>query len=1075
MVLESWKTVAQHLERLYTEGSSTGSSDDQLLSTYTGARGESELAFEAIVRRHGPMVLEVCRRALRDRHAAEDAFQATFLVLARRAKSIVVRPGGSLGPWLYGVACRTAREARRNTARRQARERRGAQKVSEAVSVARPDSMDDEERRVLHEEVARLPEKYRSAVVLCYFEGLTHDQAAETLHWPVGTVRGYLARARASLRGRLIRRGVAPAAAAKLLAAERASAMAPLTPSLVHTVARAAIDGSTTTKVLAQAVAICRRLTLMRAGRTAIILLIVGMGSGGVGLVASLSSGASGHQDNSGELSDRPTLEPRPQRIAAKRLDLNGDPLPDGAVARLGTIRFNHGSSLLSVVFTPDGQSLLTLGNDNILRQWDCLTGSERELGGGREILAWRYSLSQDGKYLTTFEGATVVRRLVATGGELSRWVPPSLRASMDLRSMVVSPDGRTVAAGGISQKGECTLWDLQKIGGGRLLGTTEPSIKCVAFSPDGELIATAGPAEAAAIIHDHAHGSVHIWNVREGTEVRHFLVHSDQLNCISFSPEGRTLGAGFTDGTVRIYDPAVGKELSCLDAQGHAQVCLAFSPDGRTLASGSKSTSDREFDAVPIHLWDLATYKGIRQFPAHEQVVSGLAFSPDGKTLASAGADVVVRLWEVATGRPINPSHTNRSQFACVVTSRTDRSLITGGHDGIIRQWDPATGRERNPLGSHSQSVENMAISHDGRSLAVVYADGMIELRDAVSGNELRRLMNRSPAPWCLAGLTFSSSGRTVCAGGKVWDVATGREIATLRDARGRDFQTWAAHSVAFTPDGQDIVATDQSRVCVFDAATGLEIRRIAENELFNAIALSPDGRFLALLVATGHCVRIVHLGSGRQVAEPLALGDTGWALAFSPDGRLLAAGSGDVGWNADGPVRVWELASGRMICHFQGHRAEISSIAFLPDSSRIVSAGADAIAMVWEIATIEQTVISSVGRRDVEFWWENLAGSDAAKANRTISALVAAPDRVVAFLADRLRPVQSDDPAKDTSLGPIAHGETLRRLRAIAVLEKIATPEARVLLEHLASGLEGARETRDARAALRRRGSRP
>ena len=153
MAHAAWMTVARQVDRLYGEGSATGCGDDQLLSQFTGAHDESKLAFDAIVRRHGPMVLQVCRCVLGDRHAAEDALQATFLVLARRASSIAVRPGGSLGPWLHGVAFRTAREARRSAGRRQARERRAAEQAGEAVDVANPVGLDDDERRILHEEV----------------------------------------------------------------------------------------------------------------------------------------------------------------------------------------------------------------------------------------------------------------------------------------------------------------------------------------------------------------------------------------------------------------------------------------------------------------------------------------------------------------------------------------------------------------------------------------------------------------------------------------------------------------------------------------------------------------------------------------------------------------------------------------------------------------------------------------------------------------------------------------------------------------------------------------------------------
>jgi RNA polymerase sigma factor (sigma-70 family) len=239
MVRGSWGAVFRQVDQLYNEGTSVGWNDGQLLSRFASAREESDLAFEAIVQRHGPMVLNVCRRVLGDHHAAEDAFQATFLVLARRAGSIALHPSGSLGPWLHQVACRTARKARLASSRREAREKRVAKQADATVEADQQACLDNEPHRLLHEEVARLPEKYRAAVVLCYFDGLTHDQAAESLHWPVGTVRGYLARARDLLRTRLIRRGVAPAVTLSLITPGLTSAAAIVTPALIGAVEHA--------------------------------------------------------------------------------------------------------------------------------------------------------------------------------------------------------------------------------------------------------------------------------------------------------------------------------------------------------------------------------------------------------------------------------------------------------------------------------------------------------------------------------------------------------------------------------------------------------------------------------------------------------------------------------------------------------------------------------------------------------------------------------------------------------------------------------------------------------------------
>ncbi len=193
-------SVLGPIQRLFGRGTVSGLSEGQLLARFVGDR--DELAFEAIVSRHGPMVLGICRRLLDDPHDVEDAFQATFLVLVRRADSL--RDRDLLANWLYGVALRIATRCRRDRATRRVRERSAGE--TEPVTCTEEDGL-GELRTVIDVEVARLPERFRLPLVLCYFEGLTHDQAAERLGCPVGTVRSRMAKAREILRARLTRRG----------------------------------------------------------------------------------------------------------------------------------------------------------------------------------------------------------------------------------------------------------------------------------------------------------------------------------------------------------------------------------------------------------------------------------------------------------------------------------------------------------------------------------------------------------------------------------------------------------------------------------------------------------------------------------------------------------------------------------------------------------------------------------------------------------------------------------------------------------------------------------------------------
>jgi RNA polymerase sigma factor (sigma-70 family) len=186
--------------------------DIQLLERW--ARHRDEVAFELLLRRHGPMVLATCRRLLGDAHAAEDAFQATWLIFLRHADH--VRQRQALAAWLHRVACRVDLRARTTAARRQGRERPGVEALAAAIP---QDTAEGDLRAILDQEIDRLPGHYRLALVLCVLQGKTYAEAARELGRPQGTVASWAARARARLRSRLVRRGIAPTAGGTLLAA----------------------------------------------------------------------------------------------------------------------------------------------------------------------------------------------------------------------------------------------------------------------------------------------------------------------------------------------------------------------------------------------------------------------------------------------------------------------------------------------------------------------------------------------------------------------------------------------------------------------------------------------------------------------------------------------------------------------------------------------------------------------------------------------------------------------------------------------------------------------------------------
>ncbi len=286
MAVKNSGNALLQLQTLFNEGAIGARSDGQLLERFATGRGEPrELAFAALVERHGPFVLRVCRSVLRDENAAEDAFQATFLALARKAASLWTQD--SLAPWLHQAAYRAALHDRSAAIRRRSHE--------QAAAALRPGSAapphhanDDDLEKLIHEEIDRLPGRFRAAVVLCDLEGRTHEQAARHLGCAVGTVKSRLARGRKRLRGRLVRRGVAPAgalAAASAGGAARAVVPTGLTES---TVAYAASPCAvpTSVAVITEGVLISMFLRKVRLVMTA-AAVVAALAAGAVALAQS--------------------------------------------------------------------------------------------------------------------------------------------------------------------------------------------------------------------------------------------------------------------------------------------------------------------------------------------------------------------------------------------------------------------------------------------------------------------------------------------------------------------------------------------------------------------------------------------------------------------------------------------------------------------------------------------------------------------------------------------------------------------------------------------------------------------
>jgi RNA polymerase sigma factor (sigma-70 family) len=608
--------VAPALRPAGTSGDGAELTDGEFLDQFLTRHDEA--AFEALVRRHGPMVLGVCRRILGDAHDAEDAFQATFLVLVRRAASVV--PREQVGNWLYGVAYRTALEARRMSARRRAKEKSMPQPPQPAVA---PAEAWDELRPVLDEELNRLPDKYRLPVVLCDLEGRTRRAVARQLEVPDGTLSNRLDAARRMLARRLARRGVTLSAVAlAALLPQQATAAVP--PALVSsTVQSAALVGAgqATTLLLPGSVTalveeVMKPMLWTKSKCLAALVLAVGLAGTGAGLL--------------------PLLLALPPQAGAE------DP---GDWRERGTMRAQIDA--LALALSLDGSMLATAGSGGRLELWDLATRQRRSTvpcQPGQDVSAWALAFSPDGRLLALGGGPTSHEVGIPKSGWV-RLYDLTTKQFHDFdhghTSMVItvafSPDGKLLATAGMDLT--LKLFDVStRTKRAELVGHTS-TVHAVTFSPDGKLLASAG-----------FDSTVRLWNTVtcKETAVLGGPVNggpNPMFSSVAFSPDGKTLAAGTwinpleSPDDIYFFDVATGQERSRV--QGHTSwiEAVAFSPDGKLLAScgGDKL----------VRVWDVASGRQVAALGGYENRLRSVVFTPDGKQLISGGHEQTVRVWE--------------------------------------------------------------------------------------------------------------------------------------------------------------------------------------------------------------------------------------------------------------------------------------------------------------------------------------------------------------------------------------------------------------------------------------------
>jgi WD40 repeat protein len=652
------------------------------------------------------------------------------------------------------------------------------------------------------------------------------------------------------------------------------------------------------------------------------------------------------------------------------RTDLAGDPLPAGAITRIGTTRFRSTPYLGDIFFTPDGLILVGKGGSDGLLFWEAVTGKTLFELRDPDLTNFAIDHSPDGTLLALFgsdrrgmPAPDTTLRLYDVATRKPIWTKIISDERHFNHAVRFTPDGKRLITG----SNDLRVWDV-KSGAELARERIRSGNGRIVLSPDGKMVAGADQRR------------VWVWNWEDAAAARQMDTTRElSVSSLAFSADGKVFYTSDISSIVRAYDVATGKYMGRADESVFKKP--APSPDGKFVAV---TEYDKERGEGSVLLRDAATNKELRRLRTGSIAVGGLCWSKDGAKIAGASG-FRAYVWDIKTGKSLGPEVAGPEAAITSLEFTGNGELISASEDHTIRTWEPVTGKELHCIRLNHAFMGGVTCSPDGDVFAGSLTPGEVHVWQAKTGKEAFHLVWSTSRTGSGAYKSrFTADGQTLVTFSldwyvRTWDMLTGKlksersvrpaEFGPLDDERDNFLETIpiVLAGVALSPDGESLYTPSGKSITAYSVSTGKEKFKLEAN--VSELALSPDGKFLVTLLR------------GNQ---PTIL----------PKGAMPAAVSNE--------ATIWNLNDAKPIARFSvPGRVDSKALAFTPDSKRVVTTSADGMMRFWDTASGEAAGTIELPRkpRAIAF------GGD-----KWLAVAFADPSIVIYDLAAALKPAKKE-----------------------------------------------------------------